>query len=156
MTASSSKDQDGDGEILEGEPIQSDAAAWAAIGRKLLEESMEVTREYAKLMIQFSFGAIPIYVALVGLVVSDDLSRAKLSFIKELVLLAPVTAYLISGCIFVLALYPRAGSIVLDVVEAIRVTHQRLLRRRSRLSLAGTLLFSLAVGGSALILQSQY
>ena len=113
---------------------------------------MEASREYAKLMIQFSFTAIPIYVGLVSFVVGNNISKFKFSFVQTLLLLTPVAAYLASGCIFVLAFYPRGGNIVLDVVEIIRETHQRLLRRRSRLSLAGTILFTFAVGISALTL----
>lgn len=141
-----------DAGVIKGEPIRSDAEDWIKIGYKLLEESMQVSREYAKFMVQFSFGAIPLYIALVNFIGKSTISITTLGFTKALVVLSPIFLYLISGIVFIIAYYPVPGEVVVHVVEAIRDAHQKLLRRRRRVNLVATFIFTLAVLLSAVIL----
>jgi len=137
-------------DIVEGKPIRSDTEAWAVIGRKLLEESIVVGREYSKVMIQFSFGAIPIYVSLFGLMTKRN--ETAIGVGKMFVIFTPVILFLACSLIFIWGYYPRASEMHVNVVESIQRNHQTVIKRRGRLNLVGTIAYALAVLLSAGIL----
>src|SRR5438067_1578129 len=111
-------------EIVEGQPVTQDAETWSAIGRKLIEETTTVGREYAKLMIQFSFGAVPVYVSIIGLMLKKETVVPMLGPAAAIWILTPVIGFLLAGIVFVFAYFPRSGTIVLDVIETIQQAHR--------------------------------
>ena len=144
-------------DILEGEPISPYTEKWAAVGRKLLEESIEVGRDYSKFMIQFSIGAVPVYIVLLKFLKDGMASKTTIALPYSLIfLLLPTMLFLISSMIFIIAYYPKSAGILVNTVEDIRNIHQRLLNRRHKMNLIGTIFFMLATISSVVILLATF
>lgn len=81
MSDDNADDQAKQIEVVPGSaaPLSIDEEALIEAGRRLLLESIDVSRDFAKQMITVSSGAIPIYVALLG--IADLRNRAPATLI---------------------------------------------------------------------------
>jgi hypothetical protein len=75
-------------------------AALYEAGKQLLVDSVEVGRDFCKFMVGVSTGAIPTYLALVGLATGKTF---RPSFTEGLILLTPAVLFLAGAGIFALA-----------------------------------------------------
>jgi hypothetical protein len=106
-------------------PLSIDEEATVEAGRRLFLESIEVPRDFAKQMITVSSGAIPIYVALLGI------ANLKHRSIAALILVSiPALVFLLSALVFVIALLPRGALISVQILDEIREARNRLIVAR--------------------------
>lgn len=94
-------------------------------GRRLFLESVEVSRDFARQMITVSSGAVPIYVALLG--IADLRHRSTSSLVLVSI---PALVFLSSTLFFVLALLPRKALISVQILDDIREARNRLMSAR--------------------------
>ena len=106
-------------------PLSPDEEVMIEAGRRLFLDSLDVGRDFAKQMITASSGAVPIYVALLGIA---DL-RHRLTSTLILVSL-PALVFLSCTLFFVLALLPRRELMSIQIIDDIRDARNRLMRAR--------------------------
>ena len=106
------------------------------VGKKLLSDSLESGREFSKLMITVSTGAIPIYIGLVQLI--------QVKTLLTVYLIAPIL-FLISSIIFIFSYFPSVEELSLEIVSEIEENFKRTVKNRNRLIIAGTLTFTIGV-----------
>lgn len=121
-------------------PLSLDEEAIIEAGRRLLTESIELSRDFAKQMITVSSGAIPIYIALLG--VADLRGRTSLTL---LLVSLPSLVLLISTLFFVIALLPRQQLFSMQFINDVRDARDELLRVRRRWIKVGLTAFGLGV-----------
>lgn len=101
-------------------------------GKKLLVDSVDVGREFCKFMSTTAIGAIPIYIALLKLVLPKDYS---LQSTNEVLFLVPPILFLISVVVFVIGYFPQKGTLSLDLPSEIERERSETIRRRYGYSL---------------------
>jgi|ERR1043165_9969811 len=138
-------------DVIEGEPLSPDTEMWVGVGRKLVEESISVGRDYEKFMIQFSFGAVPLYATLLRLFKGDSPITPPNEGFKIVILLAPVVLFLLSSIVFLFAYYPRSIAVLISTAEDVRRLHGKLLNSRRKMDFLGTAVFILATVTSVLV-----
>lgn len=111
-------------------------------GKKLLVESVDVSREFCKFMIGISTGAIPIYLGLLKLILPDGY---KSSSWIDLLFVAPVVFFMSASLLFALGYFPRHGETSLDLIEEIRRERNSTILRHRRYSIFGFSTFFLGV-----------
>jgi len=111
-------------------------------GKSLLVESIGVGREFCKFMTTTALSAIPIYLALLKLVVPKDYI---LQSHAEVVFLAPPVMFLASSIVFVLGYFPRRGRLSLDLPVEIDSERTKTIVRRQRFALVGFVIFAAGV-----------
>jgi len=136
------------GAVIVGEPLSRESEVWLEISKKILDESRSVEREFSKFMIQFSFGAIPVFVALFNLVNGKQPSPVAQHWMPYL----PIGLFALCSVLFTFAYFPQRVSFLLDVPIDIKVSYQRLLLIRRRLNLSGLLVYVIATVCAGIIL----
>lgn len=121
-------------------PLSLDEEVIIATGRRLLVESIEQSRDFAKQMITVSSGAIPIYIVLLG--VANLRGRTSTTL---LLVSLPSLVLLFSTLLFVLALLPRQKLFSMQVIDQVRDARDELLRVRYRWIKLGLTAFVLGV-----------
>jgi len=111
-------------------------------GKTLLVQSVEVGREFCKFMTTTALGAIPVYIALLKLVLPKDYS---LQSYDEIVFLSPPLLFLLAAIVFVLGYFPQRGSLSLDLPAEIDRERSTSINRRYRFSIAGFTIFCIGV-----------
>ena len=113
-------------------------------GKALMVESVEVGRDFCKSMIGVATGAIPIYVALLGLAVGKDF---RPSAGEGAVLTLAPAALLLSATAFAIGYFPKRTTFSLDLPAEIDAARAATLGKRMRWSYVG---FGLLMLGIAL------
>jgi len=98
-------------------------------GKKLLVDSVDVGREFCKFMTTTTLGAIPVYLALLKLVLPKDYS---LHSYDEVLFVVPPIIFLISAVLFVLGYFPQKGKLSLDLPDEIERERSVTISRRHR------------------------
>lgn len=114
------------------------------IGKLMLLESVTVGREFCKFMITLSISAIPIYLALLKLVINE---KYILIFSQGMLIVIPPVAYLASSIIFMLGYYPNVGNFSLDLPGEIENERLKIISRRKKQSIWGICIFIFATIG---------
>lgn len=143
------KDQSTGVELEEVTDITPHNKALYEAGKKLLVDSVDVGREFCKFMCTTAIGAIPIYIALLKLVLPKDYS---LQSANEVLFLGPPTLFLVSAVVFVAGYFPQKGNLSLDLPSEIERERAEAIRRRYRYSLVAFSLFCIGVLLSSWIL----
>jgi len=104
-------------------------------GKKLYNETVDSSREFAKFMIQISFGSIPVYFAITKYLSADI---RNVSFFYKMIFLAPPILFLISSIVFIFSFLPKHKSVSLDELNQIRELRNRIVNSRRILNLVGT------------------
>lgn len=113
-------------------------------GKALLVQSVEVGREFCKTMITVATGAIPIYIALVGLIVGKDF---RPDFGQGLILVLAPAALLLSATAFAIGYFPKKSAFSLDLPAEIDTARTNTVQKRMLWSYVG---FGLMVLGIVL------
>jgi hypothetical protein len=108
------------------------------VGEKLLLGSVEVGREFCKFMVGICAGAVPTYLALVGLAVGQDF---KPEFLEGAILLIAPFLFLAAGALFAAGYYPVRTQFSLDRPDEVETALAKITRRRFRLSRAAFVVF---------------
>ena len=131
------------GIVVEGvEDISPHNKALYEAGKALLVQSVEVGREFCKFMTTTSLGAIPVYLALLKLVLPKDYS---LQGYDETLFLTPAFMFLVAAIIFVFGYFPRKGSLSLDLPAEIERERGVTIARRQRYATWGFLFLCVGV-----------
>lgn len=129
-------------ELEEVQDITPHNKALYEAGKKLLVDSVDVGRDFCKFMTTTTLGAIPIYLALLKLVLPKDYSLQKYS---ELKFISPSILFLISTIIFVFGYFPQKGSLSLDLPDEIEREISSTINRRRNYAIWGFVIFCLGV-----------
>jgi hypothetical protein len=129
-------------EVVAVEPESPHNAALYEAGKTLLIESVQVGREFCKFMVGIATGAIPTYLALVGLAVGKDYSPSNAEGI--LLLVAP-TLFLAAAGVFAFGCFPVSGTLSLDIPSEIESARTAATDRRRKCALIGFTLFGVGV-----------
>jgi hypothetical protein len=121
-------------------------------GKKLLVDSVDVGREFCKFMTTTTLGAIPTYLALLGLVLPKDYS---LQSHDEVVLLLPPLSFLTSSILFVLGYFPQKGLLSLDLPAEIERERSATIRRRYRYAISAFIIFCIGIVYGSWVLVSR-
>lgn len=121
-------------------PLTAHEEAILEAGRRLMVESIDVSRDFAKQMITVTSGAIPIYLGLLSIAKLQQRAPATL-FLSSM----PAVSFFLSALFFVLALLPREGFFSLQIINEVRNARNKLLRRRRRWIMAGLTVFGVGV-----------
>ncbi|WP_155309576.1 hypothetical protein [Desulfosarcina ovata] len=133
---------------LTGSPLQPSDQALFGLGKKMVEESVQIGRDFAKTMIQFSFAAIPVYIAIL-----KQYSAEPKNTLEAIIQVAPNVFFLMSAMCFIVSFLPKKAEIVVNIVELMEEGLGKAAHRRSRLNYLGTVFFILGVlGGSAALM----
>lgn len=120
-------------------------------GHDLLVSSVEVGRDFCRTMIPIATGAIPIYLALVGLAVGKD---HRFSLGEALLALASPACFLVAAAAFSLGYFPVVKQdFSLEIFESIEEARSATVKRRYAMSKLGFILLAagIVVGFGALI-----
>jgi hypothetical protein len=111
-------------------------------GKTLLVETVSVGREFCKFMVGVSTGAIPTYLALVGLAAGKDYDPTVLEGI--LLLVAP-TLFLVAAGIFAIGCLPVRADVSLDIPANIEKARADATNRRQTCGVIGFIVFGVGV-----------
>jgi hypothetical protein len=131
--------------LVSSAPLTPHDEALYEAGKKLLVDSVDVGRDLCKTMTTVAVGAIPVHVALVGLVVGQD---APLQTVRAIVALIAPALFLVSMWMFALGYYPTARRLSLELPEQIEKVRDATISRRRRMGAVGFGAFSLGVVSS--------
>jgi hypothetical protein len=123
------------------QPITPHNEAVYEAGKQMLVESVSVGREFCTFMVGVSTGAIPLYLALLGLALPKDY---RPSWEQGIAAVVPAAAFLLAAVAFALGVFPRSGTFSLDVIEQIEAARNRAMAWRGRLATIGFVIFGLA------------
>jgi len=135
---------------VDDEAVQADVAedltphnkALYEAGKSLLVESVSVGREFCKFMTTTTLGAIPLYLALLKLVLPKEY---VLHSRDEFLFLLPPVAFLVSSVLFVLGYFPQRGHLSLDLPAEIERERRKTIERRQRYAATAFIVFVLGV-----------
>jgi len=138
------------GQPLQGIKLSNQDEILIEAGKAIILESISVGRDFCKFMVGFATGAVPVYLGLVKLFLPDTYEFAM---IDRGLLAAPVLSFMISAGLFVLGYMPRSEPFSVDEIESIEEHRRSSITRRSRLSIAGFVVFALGIiVGAAVVL----
>jgi hypothetical protein len=123
-------------------PESPHTAALYDAGKQLLVESVEVGREFCKFMVGVSSGAIPTYLALVGLATGKSY---RPTVAEGALLLLPALMFLAAATIFAFGYFPVQTQMSLDRPAEIEAAREANMRRRRTAARAGFAVFMLGV-----------
>lgn len=113
-------------------------------GKKILIDSINVGREFAKFMITTSFSALPLYFALLKFLSENEKSQ-KIGVLD----IAPPILFILSSVTYIICFFPKHGEISVDDLQEVEHTRIQIVKRRKLLLLIATTIFV-----SALLLSS--
>ncbi len=116
-------------EVVSAEPLSPHNEALYEAGKALLIGSVDVGRDFCKSMIPVATGAIPIYLALIGLVVGKEF-RPNLH--QGVVLTLAPGAFLLATGAFTFGYFPSGTTFSLDLPDEIEAVRTATLTRRKR------------------------
>ena len=119
-------------------------------GKKLLVDSIETGRDYCKTMISGTVAAVPVYLGMLKFVGIVNARGQDWRMLAVTLIWLPCAVFLTSSVVFTIGYFPSTGRFSLDIIEEIEVARQRVITRRSRFIVIGTVLFVLGVALAAL------
>ncbi len=129
-------------EITDTQSLTPSTEALYEVGKSVLKESLNISRDFSKQMISFSFSAIPIYLALLKIIISDN---TNLNSFQGCFVALPCLLFLVSAIIFTLAYFPKSDKISLELPEEIKESITEIIKRRKKLFKIGFIIFCLAI-----------
>lgn len=119
-------------------------------GKNAFLKTNNVLRDFCKFMITFTVGAIPVFLGILGLVISTDdiLSATQIAFIY-----IPFVIFIASSIIFLVGYFPKFQKLPLDDVLKIEEHRETIYNKRKLLIILGLSLFLL---GIIIIIVSSY
>lgn len=127
------------------QPLTTDSQAIVELGKKLFVDSLDTTRDTCKLLVTLGASAIPVYVALLRVVIGE---RSQPTAPEVALQFAPGVFFLASTIAAVDGLRPLKGRIVLNVIEDIVNYRDTLLSRRASAANWAFWLFAVGVGAT--------
>lgn len=118
-------------------------------GKCMLVESVNIGREFCKFMSATAVGSIPVYIALLNLILPED---HVIKSMDEIKFFFPVFLFLVSGFVFVIGYFPQKGTLSLDLVGDIERDRRTTIIRRQRIAYAGFSIYCITVLFAAWIL----
>jgi hypothetical protein len=135
--------------VTDAQPLTPHNEALYEAGKKLLVDSVEVGREFCKLMITTALSAVPIYLSLLQLALPKDY---RASVATGAVLMLPAVLFVVCAVVSVFGYLPQLGSFSLDLPGEIELRRERTIRRRRSFAhwslgilVAGTLIGTAAI-----------
>lgn len=125
-----------------GSPLSIESEIWSSLSRKMLEASIDAGSDYARLMIQISFGAIPVYVALRGLLVHAAAGPEDIA--HRFLVIFPAALFIVSAIAFIFAFHPRRAVISLNSPTLAKEAYLKIVTFRRRANASATVLFIIA------------
>jgi hypothetical protein len=125
------------------QPLTPDGQAVLELGRKLYMDSVETVRDTCKLLVTLSASAIPVYVALLRIVVRESV---QMTLLQTCLFVLPGVCFLASMLVAALGLRPIKDSISLSVLEDIVRYRDKLLKKRGGAAQTALVLFGAGVG----------
>lgn len=119
------------------------------LGKSMLSDSVDIGREFCKFMITLSTGAIPIYLGILTFLLPEGY---QLGFVKGLIAILPLIAFLICTIVFTVGFFPITSSFSLDIVDEIDKAREKIIERRARLIKLGFSIFVIAVLSSIFVI----
>jgi hypothetical protein len=129
-------------DIVEVSSITPHSKALLESGKRIVIDSVDVSRDFCKYMISSSLGAIPIYLGLLALFLPNN---PVLRPAQGIVILIPVVFFLIASVVFTVAYLPQISTFSLDILDEIEKERARIVRRRSKLTWIGFSVFLIGV-----------
>ena len=114
--------------------------SWRETAKKARVNSLSTGREFSKSMISLSAGGIPVYLALFKLVLPDNFTFSSWGGFLAIL---PAFLFLLGVILFAIAYYPPARGVDFDDDNDIINFISYLMERRTRLNLAGLIVFVL-------------
>ena len=114
--------------------------SWRETAKKARIDSLSTGREFSKSMISLSAGAIPVYLALLKLVLPENYTFSSWGGFLAIL---PAFLFLLGVILFAVAYYPPARGVNFDDDNDIINFTSYLMERRTRLNLAGLIVFVL-------------
>lgn len=146
QNASSKQGQTNEEEaVAQAQPLTPHDEALLEAGRNLLVQSLTVSAEYCKTMIQTSFGAIPVYMTLLKFARSAEVAGSGSGEGALLHAIAPAVLFLGAALAFVYGYFPESGDISLEDPRAIERARQDVMGHRAFWMWMGT---GLLTGGT--------
>jgi hypothetical protein len=112
---------------VQGRPLTPHGRALYDAGAKLLTDSVDAGRAFCQFMITTSLSAVPIYLALLQLVLPKEYRPSRL---VGVVLLLPALVFLLSAFLALWGYLPRTASIALDVPASIDASRSTIIAQR--------------------------
>jgi hypothetical protein len=132
-------------EVVGVAPEGPHSAALYEAGKALLVESVQIGREFCKFMVGVATGAIPTYLALVGLATGKNY---RPDFMEGVLLLVPPALFLVAAGIFAYGYFPVRTEVSLELPDDIDRARKSNMDRRATCSLVGFIVFGIAVLGA--------
>jgi hypothetical protein len=129
-------------QVVSSEPETPHNAALYEAGKTLLVETLEVGREFCKFMVGVSTGAIPTYLALVGLAVGKNYTPTEL---EGVLLLAAPALFLVAAGVFAAGCFPVTATLSLDIPAEIEAARTAASDRRRKFAQIGFIVFAVGV-----------
>lgn len=133
-------------EVVDVQAVTPHNRALYEAGKKLLVESVETGREFCKTMITVATGAIPVFVALVGIVTPKDHVMTLTEGTRGV---SAGILFMLSAIGFVIGYLPKSDSLSLDTPASIEAARVSLVRRRLTWGWIGFILFLAGVAVAA-------
>lgn len=139
---------DAETKVSNVQPITPHNQALYEAGKKLLEDSIDAGREFCKFMITTSTAGIPIYLALLKVVLPETY---RPTMAVGVFLLLPAITFLVAAIVSVTGYLPRVAAFSLDLPGDIDKARTATIERRRKFALIAVALFTLAAIADAAI-----
>jgi hypothetical protein len=130
------------------QPVTPHNQALYEAGKQLLVGSIDVGREFCKFMVGVSTGAIPLYLALLGLALPKDF---RPSWERGIVEIVPAVVFLLAASAFAVGVFPRTGTFSLDVPDQIDAARTNAINWRRTWAITGSVFFGIAALASIVV-----
>jgi hypothetical protein len=131
--------------VIRVSPISHHNITILEAGKKILLDSVDVSRNFCNEMIITSTSAIAIYLGLLKFIRPEYYEKVDLSVYESILIMIPAFLFLIASVIFSIGYYPRKKKISLDSIESIENARDSIIDIREKLSFIGLSVFSLGV-----------
>lgn len=120
------------------------------VGKSLIQNSLNVGKDFCKFMVPITTGAIALYTGLLKFVLGAQYVPNNQSFIPGLgiapglIVALPALLYILAALVFAWGVLPEGGNISLDVPSTIRTYRESYIKRSRIIIIVGFGLFALA------------
>jgi len=94
-------------------------------GISILQDSVETSRGFCKISLGTSTGAIPLYLAILALIMPDNY---KLNLYDALLLLLPTFGFIVAATLSIIEYLPMSANVSLDILDEIRQERKRMIK----------------------------
>lgn len=131
----------GDIEVLQTEAVSPHNKAIYEAGKTILIDSVKIGRDFCQFMITTSTGAIPVYLAIIALLLPKNYA---FDIVAGIIVAGPAICFLLAALIFALGFFPISDSFSLDLINEIEKARNHMIQRRRKLALLGFTIFTIA------------